>query len=438
MEGKITLSLFYMGLVSAVVAVALSVVTFYGTIQEQVRRDLQASGDMVAVACERGFLDPEGLAAFGTEELRITLIAADGTVLMDSNAPAGEMEDHSQRPEIEDALSLGFGWAARQSQTLGTNEYYYAQRLDSGDILRVSVEAATVPMMLGQAAPGLIGILILLFVLAVVFAVLLTKRLLQPIRTLPAQLDDPDLANDTSRVYPELAPFVREIQNQRSLREEMRQEFTATVSHELKTPLTTISGYAEMIETGLAKPEDNKKIAGVIHREAGRLLQLIGEIIRLSELDASGRQEVRQDRVELLGLAKECRETLESAAAQRGIRLEVEGSPWALWGNRTQLWELVYNLMDNAIRYNRDNGTVTVEVGKGFLAVRDTGIGIPKEHQGRIFERFYRVDKSHSRATGGTGLGLSIVKHVAEAHRGRITVESTVNVGTEIRVTFAE
>ena len=438
MESKITLSLFYMGLLSAVIAVALSVATFYGTVQEQVRRDLQASGDLVAVAYGRGSVSSDGLVEFGTEDLRITLIAADGTVLVDSDAPAGEMEDHSQRPEIEDALALGFGWATRQSQTLGTNEYYYAQRLEDGNILRVSVEAATVPMLLSRAAPALVGILMLLFVLAVVFAVLLTKRLLQPIRALPAQLDDPDLANDTSRVYPELVPFVQEIQNQRSLREEMRQEFTANVSHELKTPLTTISGYAEMIETGLAKPEDNKKIAGVIHREAGRLLQLIGEIIRLSELDASGRQEVRQDRVELLGLAKECRETLESAAAQRGICLEVEGSPWALWGNRTQLWELVYNLMDNAIRYNRDNGTVTVEVGKGFLAVRDTGIGIPKEHQGRIFERFYRVDKSHSRATGGTGLGLSIVKHVAEAHRGRITVESTVNVGTEIRVTFAE
>ena len=437
MEAKITLSLFYMGLLSAVIAITLSVITFYGTIQEQIRRDLQASGDMVATVYENGFIQPDDLTKFGTEDLRVTLISADGTVLVDSQAAASEMDDHSQRPEIKDAQSLGFGWAARESQTLGTNDYYYAQELESGEILRVSVAAVTVPMMLGQAYPGLIGILILLFILAVVFAVLLTKRLLRPIKSLPAQLDDPTLASDTTRVYPELAPFVLEIQNQRAMREQLRQEFTANVSHELKTPLTTISGYAEMIETGLAKPEDNKKIAGVIHKEAGRLLQLIGEIIRLSELDASG-EEVRQERVELLGLAKECRETLESAASQRGIRLEVTGCTWALWGNRTQLWELIYNLMDNAIRYNRDNGTVTVEVGQGFLSVRDTGIGIPREHQARIFERFYRVDKSHSRATGGTGLGLSIVKHVAEAHKGKISVESTVNVGTEIRVTFTE
>ena len=433
MEGKITLSLFYMGLLSAMIAVALTAVTFFGTLQEQVRSDLKVNGDTIAAAYEKN--ETTDLSVFQNDVLRITLISPDGKVLFDSMADLEVMENHMERPEVGAALSDGAGWATRKSATVGRDDYYYAQRLKDGTILRVSVPACTLPVMIGQAYPSLLGIIMVLLALAVVFAVLLTRRLISPIKALPSQLDDPTLAGDEKRVYPELAPFIMEIQNQRTAREQMRQEFTANVSHELKTPLTTISGYAEMIETGLAKQEDISRFAGVIRKESSRLLALIGDIIRLSQLDEA-KNEIRQEDVELLALAKECAEPLEPAAREKGIRLEVAGEESTLRGNRTQLWELMYNLIDNAIRYNRENGTVTVEIAPRRIAVRDTGIGIPKEHQSRIFERFYRVDKSHSRATGGTGLGLSIVKHVAEAHGGKITVTSTVNVGTEIVIEF--
>ena len=198
-----------------------------------------------------------------------------------------------------------------------------------------------------------------------------------------------------------------------------------------------ISGYAEMIESGMAKDEDVKRFAGTIHREAGRLLNLISDIIRLSRLDED-QTPVSHAPVDLHAIAQECMETLTPSAEKRGIALQLEGGETIVRGEKNSLWELVYNLMDNAIRYNRVNGTVTVTLKDHSLAVSDTGIGIPPEHQERIFERFYRVDKSHSRATGGTGLGLSIVKHVAERHNAKISLDSTVGVGTTITVTFPE
>ena len=215
----------------------------------------------------------------------------------------------------------------------------------------------------------------------------------------------------------------------------MRREFTANVSHELKTPLTSISGYAEMIENGMAKDEDVRVFAERIRRESNRMLSLVSDIIALSELEE---QQILKnaETVDLHELAAETVETLKSAAMVRGVSVRLTGGPTPVFGVRTLLSELMYNLLDNAIRYNRDNGTVTVRTTDRQLSVRDTGIGIPKHHIGRIFERFYRVDKSRSKATGGTGLGLAIVKHIAEEHGAEITLESAEGIGTEITVTF--
>ena len=215
----------------------------------------------------------------------------------------------------------------------------------------------------------------------------------------------------------------------------MRREFTANVSHELKTPLTSISGYAEMIENGMAKDEDVRIFAERIRRESNRMLSLVSDIIALSELEE---QQILKnaETVDLHELAAETVETLKSAAMVRGVSVRLTGGPTPVFGVRTLLSELMYNLLDNAIRYNRDNGTVTVRTTDRQLSVRDTGIGIPKHHIGRIFERFYRVDKSRSKATGGTGLGLAIVKHIAEEHGAEITLESAEGIGTEITVTF--
>ena len=220
--------------------------------------------------------------------------------------------------------------------------------------------------------------------------------------------------------------------------ERNRKEFTANVSHELKTPLQSIIGSAELLENDLVKPEDTKRFVGNIKNEATRLVSLINDIIRLSQLDEDS--EPVTESVDLYELSKEVIEVLSVSAAKRQVNLELEGESCIIKGIRRYLYEIIYNLCDNAIRYNKENGKVIIDVsqkdGNTVLSVTDTGIGIPAEHQSRIFERFYRVDKSHSKETGGTGLGLSIVKHAVGYHDGTIKLDSKVDEGTVITVTF--
>lgn len=225
---------------------------------------------------------------------------------------------------------------------------------------------------------------------------------------------------------------------ERAFAERNRREFTANVSHELKTPLQGIIGSAELLENGMVKQEDVPRFVGHIRAEAQRLVTLIGDIIRLSQLDEG--EPMPTEPVELLAVAQEAAENLRSAAKTRNVTVEVTGTPATVSGVRRLLYEIVLNLCDNAIKYNTEGGRVEVEVaqdgGTAAVTVRDTGIGIPPEHQSRVFERFYRVDKSHSKASGGTGLGLSIVKHAVQYHHGVIQLKSEVGKGTEIRVTF--
>ena len=220
--------------------------------------------------------------------------------------------------------------------------------------------------------------------------------------------------------------------------ERNRREFTANVSHELKTPLQGIIGSAELIENGMVKPDDLPRFVGHIHTEVARLVTLIDDIIRLSQLDEG--DELPTEPVDLLAVSQEAAQTLQDAAAARQITLSVQGEPAVIPGVRRLLYEIVYNLCDNAIKYNRDGGRVDITVAHdadgSSVTVADTGIGIAPEHQARVFERFYRVDKSHSKASGGTGLGLSIVKHAMQLHHGRIELESTPGTGTTIRAIF--
>ncbi len=246
------------------------------------------------------------------------------------------------------------------------------------------------------------------------------------------QLTYQDLKEDGQRVGAVL--LLSDIGEQTRV-ERIRREFTANVSHELKTPLTSISGYAELIATGMARTEDIPDFAERIRRESNRMLALVSDIIKLTELDERGMAQATEA-VDLYALAAESIENLRSAAMLRGVTIHLSGAKMFVNGNRTLLSELIYNLVDNAIRYNRDNGTVAVRVSNNVLTVRDTGIGIPKAHQNRIFERFYRVDKSRSKATGGTGLGLAIVKHICEQHHAAISLSSREGIGTEITITF--
>ncbi len=284
-------------------------------------------------------------------------------------------------------------------------------------------------------APILILVLILSLGLGFFAANRLTKHIMQPI-------NDIDIDNISgAEVYEELAPFLQRIEDDNAAREQaekIRREFSANVSHELKTPLTSIYGYAQMITSGMAKPEDHKMCAEKIEKEASNLMLLIEDIIKLSHLDEI--EIATDERLDLSEITRDTILRLEQTAKSRGVRLFYSGEPAYINGSRTLIGELVYNLIDNAIKYNKENGRVTVFSGttadKVEFSVRDTGIGISEDEQERIFERFYRVDKSRSKTLGGTGLGLSIVKHAAICHNAEISVKSKPGEGTAITVTF--
>ena len=216
--------------------------------------------------------------------------------------------------------------------------------------------------------------------------------------------------------------------------EQMRREFSANVSHELKTPLQGIIGSAELLESGMVKPEDESRFVGHIRKEASRLVNLVEDIIRLSQLDEGVSMPVEE--VDMLALAEEVKGILEKTAEQKRVNVCVSGTGFTMLGVRRMLHEILYNLCDNGIKYNTPGGSVRIIVEDRKLQVSDTGIGIPPEHQARVFERFYRVDKSHSKASGGTGLGLSIVKHAAAYHKAEITLESALGKGTVITIQF--
>ncbi len=292
-----------------------------------------------------------------------------------------------------------------------------------------------------------VGILLLCLAAGAALAAFGAQRVAQPIERL--NLDNPDERD----MYPELRPAVRRIadQNRRiksqldaikrehSQQDAMRREFTANVSHEPKTPLTSISGYAEIIRDGVAGEEDVAPFAGKIYDEAQRMILLVSDILRLSELDEAEMPR-SMERVDLLALCRDVVSRLASIAAAWDVKIEVVGTAQYVMGVRAVLEEIVLNLCDNAIKYNKPSGQVRVTVerrgSRVALSVADTGIGIPPDDCERVFERFYRVDKSHSREIGGTGLGLSIVKHGAALHGAEITLESRLEIGTEITVLF--
>ncbi len=517
---------------------------FGGVEKNQLRDELS----LAAAAVEDGGTDY--LSQLTADRYRLTWIAADGSVLYDTRTDAESLENHASRAEVSQALATGIGESTRYSSTLMEKTMYYAQRLDDGTVLRISISRATVGMIaVGMIQPLLI-VLIVALILSGLLARRLSRRIVDPLNSL--DLEHP-LDNDA---YEELSPLLKRIHHQhveiqtqlRELREKTdeftqitgsmreglvlldehgsilsinaaaqalfgadaqcvgrdfltiersheisaaiqaaaadghsevraeragrvyqfdisritsdgkflgtvilafditeqefaernRREFTANVSHELKTPLQGIIGSAELIENGMVKPEDLPRFVGHIHAEAARLVTLIDDIIRLSQLDEGGAMPTEP--VDLLAVSQEAAENLHDVAAARNVTVSVTGQPAVLPGVRRLIYEIVYNLCDNAIKYNRDGGrvdvTVAADAGGSSITVADTGIGIAPEHQARVFERFYRVDKSHSKASGGTGLGLSIVKHAVQYHHGRIELESTPGTGTTIRVVF--
>ena len=369
---------------------------------------------------------------------RVTCITADGEVLYDSRRDEKDLENHSEREEVREALENGEGEDVRVSDTVGRELYYYAVLLDDGSVLRVAREMDSLVRTAFDMLPVMGGLAVLMIAFALLLARWQTKRLIKPINEL--DLENP-LENS---VYPELTPLLEAMDRQNKEKEavsNMRKEFSANVSHELKTPLTSISGYAEIMMNGMVRPADIPLFSERIYKEARRLITLVEDIIKLSKLGEES-VELEKEEVDLYDLTREIVSRLAPQAAQKNIHMEVTGEPVIYKGIRQILDEMVYNICENAIKYNNDNGRVTVWVGSTLsgpkISVADTGIGIPKEHQERIFERFYRVDKSHSKERGGTGLGLSIVKHGAILHGAKVNVESDEGKGTRMEILFTK
>lgn len=486
-----------------------------------------------------------------TKNSRVTYIDTDGTVLYDSEANASQMEDHSQREEVVEAVRQGAGEAQRTSTTLSEKTIYYALRLSDGKILRVSSTQYSVFALVYQMIVPVLWVLLLMMVLSGIFASKISKKIVEPVNDL--DLEHPE----ENQAYEEVAPLLskihkqnRQIKEQLDLarqqqeefsiitenmqegllvidaytmilsgnssvwrlfkvknpktgesvyslnreeefrkviekvlegihgdtilkidgesvrlianpvnrdretvgavllllnvtekveRENLRREFSANVSHELKTPLTSISGIAEIMEDGFVQPEDIKSFAGRIYKEAQRLIQLVEDVIKISQLD-EGEIPFEWQKEDLYGISRDVFENLKERAEQQNIHLYISGDRVIACTVRPILEEVLFNLCDNAVKYNREGGTVNVLLSEEQdfvkIVVKDTGMGIPKEDQNRVFERFYRVDKSHSKEIGGTGLGLSIVKHGVTFLRGTLELVSEEGEGTEITITL--
>ena len=436
MKQKINLRLGLIALVALVLTAAAVTMVYYDLFRQQVGRDLRQTAQLLGQSQE--FRQAGQMPGFRSGEVRITWVDKDGSVLYDDEADAGSLPNHADRPEIRAAMENGEGEIIRTSSTFNMNTFYYALRLDNGTVLRLAVDARSLTSVFLAAVPVLLAVAAVILVVCVLLGHLLTAQLIAPIEDMAEHLDEPA----REPIYRELEPFARKIRSQHEKilsAAQSRQDFTANVSHELKTPLTAISGYAELIENKMVDGDQQIRFAGEIRKNAARLLSLINDIIALSELDTATAPMQLQS-VELLGLAQEVCDGLEVAARQRQVRLQTFGREAKASGDRELLKELLENLVQNAIRYNKEGGFVQVTVketgGHPSLTVEDSGIGIPEESLDRVFERFYRVDKSRSRETGGTGLGLAIVKHIAQLHGAQVALESELGKGTKVTVTF--
>ena len=540
-----------LALVTILLSSLLVTFVYYGNTNARMKTEVREEARYI-----RGAVELSGEAYLETVENtpnRITLIDTDGTVLFDNQADPATMENHAERQEVKQASTAGAGEATRVSGTLSQQTFYYAVKLQNGQILRVACNTDTVLAAVLSMLPWIIGIAVLVAVITVCFSNFLTKHIVAPINRLDLN------APADNVVYDELSPLLGKINRQneviaqqmRSLREKqeeftsitenmsegflvldkntdilsyntsalrllgadaapaeshesalalnrsagfrsavdaalsgsrseqlvrqggrccqvmanpvrregevegavvvilditereerenLRREFTANVSHELKTPLTSISGFAEIIQNGIVKPEDIPRFAGNIYMESQRLISLVDDILNLSRLDEEDVQLERED-FDLAALARDVANRLKDSAKKNGVVITVIGDKAEINGVKSIVDEMIFNLMDNAVKYNKKNGRVTVTVEKSpngpTITVTDTGIGIPQSDVDRVFERFYRVDKSHSKEIGGTGLGLSIVKHGAAFHNAQVSLDSTEGKGTTVRLVF--
>ncbi|MBQ8052220.1 MAG: PAS domain-containing sensor histidine kinase [Lachnospiraceae bacterium] len=445
MRTKIFRSIWLVLVSALLISYALIVGLLYNHFTDEQLTQLRNETKLVSQAVVLNGL--EFFDKLGTTDFRITWITADGKVLYDNEADEQAMENHLEREEIRDALQNGYGESRRYSSTLLEQQLYTAQKLPDGTVLRLSVTQTTIWNLFLRFLLPLGAILVIEVILSFVLASSLSRRIVEPLNEL--NLDSP-LENADHEAYTEILPLLRRLDDQHKQlakdREELektsliRQEFTANASHELKTPLHVISGYAELLESGMVPTEESRRLfAGKIRTESQRMSKLVEDIIDLSQLDGGGVGMTRES-TDLYRIAVNAVESLESTAADAGVTLSVSGESAVIYGVPQVLYSIIYNLCSNAIHYSDrgDSAQVTVRdfPDHALLTVSDNGIGIPEKDLDRIFERFYRVDKSHSKAVGGTGLGLSIVKHAAKVHDAEISVKSKLGKGSVFTVKF--
>lgn len=378
---------------------------------------------------------------------RITLVDSSGKVLFDNRNDINSLGNHNDREEIREARENGTGYSERYSDTLSRKTINVTKLLNNGDVLRLSKDMSTVWSTLMDTIFPMICVMFFAILIAAYMAGRVSKAVTTPINQI--DLNEPD----REKVYDEIEPLIDKIIKQNNQidkqieqlnmehekQDNLRRDFTANVSHELKTPLTSISGFAEIIQNGMVKEEDITRFAGKIHSEAQRLIILVGDIIKLSQLDGKDIA-VKMEPIDLYETSQAVMGHLEAAAEKRNIKMFLSGKHLVITGAEQIIEEMIFNLIDNAIKYNKTGGKIYVNILKNDdginLSVEDTGIGIKDEDIGRIFERFYRADKSHSKEIGGTGLGLSIVKHGANFHNAKVFVKSKYKEGTKITILF--
>lgn len=376
---------------------------------------------------------------------RITLIHKNGEVFFDNKVDVQEMENHFTREEILGALQNKQAKVARFSSTMTEKTLYYAKLLQNQDILRISCNQHSVAVLVLGMSQSLLFMFVIAIIICAVIAKIVSKKIVEPLNKI--NLENPENTN----VYQELKPFTHRISEEnfeKAQREELRQQFSANVSHELKTPLTSISGFAEILKIGGTDEQTTKDFANTIYEETQRMISLVNDIIKLSKLDEKSISQEKEE-INLTELSTEIITTLLPVADKKNVQIDLEAENQVyINGVRSVIFEMIYNLVENAIKYNKNDGKIIVKIEKKsdnpssrikptvILSVSDTGIGIPKNEQERIFERFYRIDKSRSKESGGTGLGLSIVKHGAKYHNAKVALSSQEGKGSTFTVYF--
>lgn len=447
MTAKIFRSMISMIVATLMICCIFFIALLYVHFTEQTMQGLRDEAYLMAKVMEE---DEAYLTKLSESRNRITLIESDGTVLFDTDKDASLMENHSDRQEIRQALQNGEGEASRVSATIGKRTLYFAVILKNGNVLRIAAETSAVWMLVLAVVQPMAVIFVIVSLVAYYLSKHVSRKIVAPLNAL-------DLSGtDITSPYEELVPVIHKINSQnesirkqvqelkrlnveQSKNEQIRREFTANVSHELKTPLTTIYGISDMLCSGLVRADDIIDFCKTVRSESQRMIHLIEDILHLSQLDEGG-ADIEKEKVCLKELALEIADRLNYIAEQERIIIIVEGDETQVNGVRSVLTEMIYNITENAVKYNRQGGEVVIrtgiEAGRSYIQVKDTGIGIPESEQERIFERFYRVDKSHSRKIGGTGLGLSIVKHGAILHNAVISLESKIDKGTTVKLSF--